>query len=169
MKLLNIGCGTTFHQDWINLDAAPASPAVRRHDVGTGLPFPDGHFGAIYASHVLEHFDPEDGGRLLRDCLRVLAPGGIARVVVPNLEAIARAYLEYLEEASGSREAEMRYDWVMLERAVGGGSVAHQILELVAPGGEDRLRHDRLDGLLDVAGGVAAGRDYGELGHRYRR
>jgi predicted SAM-dependent methyltransferase len=115
MRLLNIGCGATFHPDWVNLDTAPASPAVRRHDIGSGLPFADGHFSAVYASHVLEHFDPEDGKRLLRDCLRVLEPGGIARIVVPDLEAIARSYLECLEAAPASREAEARYDWMMLE------------------------------------------------------
>lgn len=115
MRFLNVGCGATFHPDWINLDAAPVSPAVRAHDIGKGLPFPDGHFRAVYASHVLEHFDPDDGLRLLRECRRVLEPGGIARIVVPDLEAIAGAYLQCLEAAPGSREAEARYDWMMLE------------------------------------------------------
>lgn len=125
--LLNIGCGATFHPDWINLDAAPASPAVRAHDLAEPLPFPDGHLRAVYASHVLEHFDPENGLRLLRECHRVLEPGGVARIVVPDLEAIAKTYLQCLDAAAGSREAEARYDWMMLElydqtvRAASGG------------------------------------------------
>ena len=115
MKLLNLGCGATFHPDWVNVDAAPASPAVRAHDLAEPLPFPEGNFRAVYASHVLEHFDPDGGMRLLRECLRVLEPSGVARIVVPDLEAIARTYLQCLEAANGSREAEARYDWMMLE------------------------------------------------------
>jgi predicted SAM-dependent methyltransferase len=129
--LLNIGCGATFHPDWINLDSAPVSPKVRAHDIATGLPFADGHFQAVYASHVLEHLDPEAGMRLLRECLRVLRPGGIVRIVVPDLEAIARTYLESLEAAAnGDRGAEARYDWMMLElydqtvRTTSGGRMA---------------------------------------------
>ena len=123
MKLLNLGCGATFHPEWINLDAAPAAPAVRAHDLAEPLPFPAGHFQAVYASHVLEHFAPEDGLRLLRECLRVLAPGGIVRIVVPDLETIARTYLQCLD-------AEARYDWMMLElydqtvRSASGGRMA---------------------------------------------
>ena len=26
MRLLNVGCGATYHPEWINLDAAPVSP-----------------------------------------------------------------------------------------------------------------------------------------------
>jgi predicted SAM-dependent methyltransferase len=115
-RLLNIGCGATFHGDWVNVDAAPASPDVIAHDLASGLPFPDGHFQAVYASHVLEHFDPDGGMRLLRDCHRVLQPGGIARIVVPDLEPIAKSYLQSLEAAAnGDRQAEAQYDWMMLE------------------------------------------------------
>ena len=114
--LLNVGCGGSFHPDWINLDSTPASPQVRAHDIATGLPFPDGHFDAVYASHVLEHFEPEGGMRLLRECRRVLRTEGVVRIVVPDLEAIAKAYLESLEAAArGERRAAARYDWMMLE------------------------------------------------------
>ena len=114
--LLNIGCGTTFHADWVNLDATPASPEVRAHDLADPLPFADGHFQGVYASHVLEHFPPDEGLRLLRECLRVLRPGGVVRIVVPDLEAIARAYLEALDAAEkGEPAGESRYDWMTLE------------------------------------------------------
>jgi hypothetical protein len=54
--------------------------------------------------------------RLLRECLRVLQPGGVVRIVVPDLEAIARAYLAALDTAEkGKPKAEAGYDWMMLE------------------------------------------------------
>lgn len=114
--LVNIGCGSVFHPDWENLDAHPASPEVRRHDLRAGLPYAAGSVDAVYASHVLEHLAPEEAERLVRECARVLKPGGSARFAVPDLEAIARLYLHSLEEAlAGDAGAVRRYDWALLE------------------------------------------------------
>jgi hypothetical protein len=72
--------------------------------------------------------------RLLRECLRVLCPWGIVRIVVPDLEAIARTYLESLDAAAGGdRAAAARYDWMMLElydqtvRTKSGGRMAEYL------------------------------------------
>ena len=115
-RLLNVGCGARFHAAWVNLDIAPAGPGVRQHDLRTPLPFKDGEFDAVYHSHVLEHLPHSQGLPFLRECHRVLAPGGILRVVVPDLEAIARLYLKYLEGGlAGDPQAALRYDWMVLE------------------------------------------------------
>ena len=115
-RLLNFGCGSVFHADWVNLDTAPADPRVLAHDVRRGLPFPAESFDAVYGSHVLEHLDPAAAGRLVRDCRRVLKPGGIVRLVVPDLETIVRLYLQSLEGAlAGDGKAAQRYDWMVLE------------------------------------------------------
>ena len=162
MKLLNIGCGASFHADWVNLDAAPVSPAVRAHDLAEPLPFADGHFAAVYASHVLEHFDPAGGLRLLRECLRVLEPGGVARIVVPDLEGIARAYLQALEgAAAGNREAQVRYDWMMLElydqtvRTTSGGRMAAVLAQPL----NEAQRHFIAGRVGEQAMGGSAGRE----------
>ncbi len=52
---LNVGCGSYYHQDWINLDIVPVGPEVRQHDVSRGLPLPDASCEAVYHSHLLEH------------------------------------------------------------------------------------------------------------------
>jgi predicted SAM-dependent methyltransferase len=57
------------------------------------LPFPDGSASAVYASHLLEHLYPEQGRQLIGEALRVLASGGILRIVVPDLGSIIREYL----------------------------------------------------------------------------
>jgi predicted SAM-dependent methyltransferase len=116
MKLLNLGCGAIFHPGWVNLDASPLSPGVTRHDLRRGLPFEGDTFDAAYSSHVLEHLGRRDGARLIGDCYRVVRPGGFIRLAVPDLETIARLYLASLDGAlAGDAEAEMRYDWMMLE------------------------------------------------------
>lgn len=131
MRLLNFGCGLAVHPDWVNIDSSPVLPGVIQHDLRRGLPFPDDGFDAVYGSHMLEHLDPEAGAKLLRECHRALKPQGIARIVVPDLEAIAKLYLESLAQAAaGERHAAFRYDWAMLElydqtvRTVSGGKMA---------------------------------------------
>ncbi len=63
-------------------------------DLSKGIPFADQTFDGVYHCHVLEHIDREAAPTLLRECHRVLKPGGILRVVVPDLEGLARHYLD---------------------------------------------------------------------------
>lgn len=115
-RLLNIGCGHTLHPAWVNLDVAPTDRSVLRWDVRRELPFPDASFEAVYCSHVLEHLLPEDAQALAVRILRVLQPAGVVRVVVPDLEGIAREYLRLLEAVERGETARVPdYDWIMLE------------------------------------------------------
>ena len=116
MKYLNLGCGARFHPDWTNVDFVSSSPCVSAHDLNQGVPFPDGMFDVVYHSHVLEHFPKAKAQQFLKECWRVLVRGGVIRVAVPDLERIARTYLESLERASrGQCDWEHHYDWMMLE------------------------------------------------------
>lgn len=115
-RYLNLGCGERFHSDWVNLDIRPVAQGVRQWDLSKDLPFANGFFDVVYHSHVLEHFSKQDGARLLRECFRVLRSGGIIRVAVPDLERIARLYLEALEKSlSGDKGWQARYEWILLE------------------------------------------------------
>jgi len=86
-------------------------------DLRRSLPFPAGSFQAVYAAHVLEHLVPAEAVRLLAEVRRLLAPGGIVRIVVPDLEGIARAYLESLDRASSAPSPEHRWEhrWMTVE------------------------------------------------------
>jgi SAM-dependent methyltransferase len=98
------------------VDFVPIDKRVQRHDLNTGLPFRDGIFDFVYLSHVLEHFSRSDALKLLRDCRRVLSPGGAIRVVVPDLEAIARQYLQCVREVElGEHLARERHEWIVIE------------------------------------------------------
>ena len=116
MKLLNIGCGTTFHSAWVNIDVEPVSRDIIQHDAGTPLPFEASSFDACYCSHILEHLSRDGALLLLTEMRRVLKTGGIIRVVVPDLEGIVRTYLSSLEQTLSAKEgAEYPYDWIVLE------------------------------------------------------
>jgi glycosyltransferase involved in cell wall biosynthesis/SAM-dependent methyltransferase len=115
-RLLNLGCGGTFHPDWLNVDFHDHSGSVQAYDLRLGIPFADAAFDVVYHSHLLEHFSLAEGKRFLNECFRVLRPGGLLRLAVPDLENIVRAYLVCLEEAEAGMEgAEDRHEWMLVE------------------------------------------------------
>jgi predicted SAM-dependent methyltransferase len=115
-RLLNIGCGTVFDARWQNLDLVACAPEVRACDILKGLPAADGSLDGVYSSHVLEHLTPAQAKRLMRDVWRALRPGGIIRVVVPDLEGIARAYLSEVDQLQAGREDNKhRHRWMLVE------------------------------------------------------
>jgi predicted SAM-dependent methyltransferase len=131
MRMINLGCGRKFHPDWVNVDSVSRDPSVRKHDLSRGIPFESGSFDVLYHSQLLEHFPRAAAPAFVAECFRVLAPGGIARVVVPDLEGIAREYIANLERClAGEPAAEADYDWILLElldqsvRTQAGGEMA---------------------------------------------
>ena len=112
---LNLGCGTRFHPDWINIDFV-SSGEVMSCDLRKGIPFSDASCDVIYHSHLLEHLSRARAATFLQECYRVLKPGGILRIVVPDLEGIVRSYLSQLEKKNqGAGGSDYDYDWMTIE------------------------------------------------------
>ena len=61
----------------------------------TAIDLPDGTVNVVYASHILEHVERWDVQKALCEVLRVLAPGGQALIVVPDLVRVAREITEH--------------------------------------------------------------------------
>lgn len=140
---LNLGCGKRFHPDWINMDVAPSDPGVLKCDLSRGIPLSDGHCEVVYHSAVLEHFRQQEARRFLRECHRVLKPGGVIRIGVPDLEQLCRLYLERLRSAqTGDAQAAYDYDWVLLElfdqtvREQSGGAMVDWLMQDPLPNEE---------------------------------
>jgi hypothetical protein len=116
VKYVNLGCGNRYHTAWINFDIVASGPEVIAHDLRHGIPLPSDTCDVVYHSHVLEHLRRAEALSFMSECCRVLKPGGVLRVAVPDLEQICRAYLEKLEAAvSRPEETCDDYDWMMLE------------------------------------------------------
>jgi len=87
---VHVGCGGHELPGWINVDNHPAPLAI---NLDWGLPLPTGSARYVFVAHLLEHlFHPAQSSRLLREIRRVLAPDGIVRIVVPDIEKYLRAY-----------------------------------------------------------------------------
>lgn len=109
---IQYGCGLTAPDGWRNFDASPVLrlrrlpliaiagavigprfPAnVEYGDVTKSLPIIDSSAKMLFCSHVLEHLALEDCRRALKETYRILKPGGIFRMVLPDLETIIASY-----------------------------------------------------------------------------
>ncbi len=128
------GRGALFETEWTSLRFAtlpyPASHPSNYRDVTRGLPYADASFHTVYARRVLEHLTFEEAERFMSEVFRVVKPGGLCRIVVPDLEEISRYYLSSLEQLLSERTGAsvLRYRWAVLE-------LVDQMVRL-KPGGE---------------------------------
>jgi len=112
MSKINLACGDTFidANEWINFDYASSSPAVRKANLLGHLPLKTGSASLVYSSHFLEHIPYSKVPSFIAECYRILQPGGVLRLVLPDFENLCRAYLEK-RESGKHREA----DFIILE------------------------------------------------------
>jgi predicted SAM-dependent methyltransferase len=90
---LHLGCGPRHIPGFVHVDLLPA-PHVDIVGPVEQLPIGDAGVSLIYASHVLEHFGRYEYKAVLTEWFRVLAPGGILRLAVPDFAACAALYYE---------------------------------------------------------------------------
>lgn len=91
---LNWGCGTVQPDGWMNSDRDDHG----QHHVGDlldGLPWPDETFDVIVANHSLQQIGYHDLPDALTELRRVLAVGGVLRILVPDLCRALVAYHDH--------------------------------------------------------------------------
>jgi predicted SAM-dependent methyltransferase len=91
-EYLHLGCGDSRLEGFLNTDFFLNRKAEAWVDMRFPLRFPDNAFRGVYAHHAVEHVDYHEGRSLFREVRRVLRPGGVFRMVVPDLEVFIRAY-----------------------------------------------------------------------------
>ncbi|ERR1035437_468185 len=133
--VLNLGCGVDVAAGWINIDRSPSVlldrvPPVKhllrwlgilaaghmatwprsvvRYDLRRGIPYGDRSVDAIYSSHMLEHMYLNQARDLLKECERVLKPGGIIRVALPDCGVVASDFVQ--QEAAGVADAGLQFN-----------------------------------------------------------
>jgi predicted SAM-dependent methyltransferase len=91
--LVNVGCGASGLAGWVNVDGSRAPGVTCVYDCRRRIPLASGCARAIFVEHLVEHLDyDEEAPRFLAECLRVLEPSGVLRVIVPDGEKYLKAY-----------------------------------------------------------------------------
>lgn len=102
---LHLGCGGERKDGWVNVDLL-GDPVDVAWNLANSLPFQADSVVAIFHEHLLEHLPMEAGDSFMRECFRVLRPGGILRVGVPDAGRLIQSYAadrSYLEELHPAR------------------------------------------------------------------
>ncbi len=90
---LNLGCGPNIKEGWINIDLL--ENADLNLDLRKPFPFQNDSCSIIYSEHFFEHLDyPDLACSFLKECFRILKPGAIFSVVVPDIELILNSYVK---------------------------------------------------------------------------
>jgi predicted SAM-dependent methyltransferase len=89
---LNVGAGDYPLWGWTNIDE------LSGHGVDVvahvpPLPYDDESVEELYAGHFLEHLERAEADEFLRECHRVLVPGGRLGLVVPDTAEVMRRYV----------------------------------------------------------------------------
>jgi SAM-dependent methyltransferase len=113
VRKLQLGTGPNPLSDWLNTDLLPDVYSEHRDkivflDATVPFPFDDTTFDYIFTEHQIEHISETGSTAMLRECFRVLRPGGRIRIATPDLGAIVALYDGPLDEV------ERHYiDWIM--------------------------------------------------------
>ena len=94
--MLNVGCGTDYKEGWINIDNNSDNNIERldlNWDLRNPLPFEDNSVDFVFNEHFFEHLTVEEGQMAMKDIMRVLKPGGVMRIAMPDLEQVVHHYL----------------------------------------------------------------------------
>ena len=142
---INLGCGLSIAPGWINIDNSPNArlakypwlrwtlwklgvlsdfhhsvnwaSSIKIYNLKKGLPYLDSSIDYVYTSHLLEHLKLRDAQRLIKEAFRGLKPGGVIRIVVPDLTIGAREYLAAIEANPNDAKAALDFlSWLQLSR-----------------------------------------------------
>jgi predicted SAM-dependent methyltransferase len=102
---LHIGCGGNHLDGWLNTELMPRGDEIYL-DATRPFPFSDRSFDLIYTEHMIEHIPFESARRMVRECFRVLRPGGTIRVVTPNM-----AFLQSLLDGAQTSAREAYFEF----------------------------------------------------------
>jgi len=90
---LNLGSGANPVKGFVNIEGVAQRHKEMWLDLRNGLPFPDNTVDGIFTCHVFEHFYMPELAPLVKDCHRVLKPGGTLRILVPSVDKAIAAYV----------------------------------------------------------------------------
>jgi predicted SAM-dependent methyltransferase len=89
---LNAGCGENINQNFINLDRHWHPEIQLCWDITKRLPIQTNSMKGVFSEHCLEHIFYSECCNVLKEFYRILRPGGVVRIVVPDAELYLDLY-----------------------------------------------------------------------------
>jgi ubiquinone/menaquinone biosynthesis C-methylase UbiE len=145
IRRLHWGCGGAIAPGWVNSDVIDAPGIDLVADIRRGLPVPGESFDYIASHHALQDLKIYETVAALRELRRVLRPGGVLRLGLPDMDKLIAAYQR------GDRAFFQIYDWETID----GNFITHLLwynitqtpmtprfcAELLTKAGFARVRH----------------------------
>ena len=91
---INLGSGHWKPEGWIHVDIDFESRPDVLADLSAGLPFRDACADFMHTEDFIDQLDLASAHQFLRECHRILKPGGVIRVLTPDVERLCRMYLD---------------------------------------------------------------------------
>lgn len=90
---INLGSGHWKFDGWVNVDIDAESQPDVLADLSAGLPFQDGVADFMHTEDFIDQLELEGARAFLRECHRILKPGGVIRVLTPDVHQLCRMYI----------------------------------------------------------------------------
>lgn len=92
---VNLGCGESGLEGWINVDTHWNNNVSLVYDIRKHLPLSTNSTPGIFTEHFVEHLDySEEIPFFLSECHRILKPDGVLRIVVPDAGKYLNGYCQ---------------------------------------------------------------------------
>jgi predicted SAM-dependent methyltransferase len=119
LRYLDIGCGPNINEDYVNLDYQWSDKIDVCWDLTKkDLPFKSDSFKGVFSEHCFEHIPFESFKKNLKEIYRVLEPGGIFRISMPDGELYLDIYQE--RKAGGNRLMPYEEGYISLMQRING-------------------------------------------------
>ena len=107
LKKLQLGAGFNPLPGWLSSDIEPTSEDMIFLDATKPFPLGDEVMDYILSEHMVEHLTYNSGRKMLKECYRVLKPGGVLRIATPDLAVLLNLYSD-----NKSPEAQHYIKWI---------------------------------------------------------
>jgi predicted SAM-dependent methyltransferase len=116
---IHVGCGDKHIEGYKHCDVLKR-PHVDYVCNAWEIPVASNTVSEIYCRHMLEHLDPDQADKTIRKWLDILKPGGMAHIIVPNLEFHCKQFFmdgksKYVDATNREHAMAGMYGWYRSE------------------------------------------------------